>query len=500
MITRRPPSKPSRSATPLERHSNPAIPFTTTWPHPRAWLRLAVLLLAWPLLACSSHTDGAGTDRPPAAVQDPQDPDFGTSDPSASPNTGSPTTSIGPNAPFDLGEEARLDYCAGSGPPVEFQSGATQGSATACGRSVTGELFRFGLCACQDATFTGAFEIDAFDSSKGPSSAGQLLASVGVNDDLVTSGILDIRGSLVAAGGGVTPIVAANYNIDGNYFTNADLMISGANVRFGRDLWVNGDILTLGFAKVRGDVHQTPGHELSGMTVDGQVLKQDFIVPPPCPCGVDDILDIDAIVRAAKAHSHNAEVGLDNGNTISLGVGQPMLLDCGRYTFESAHFAGLGQLRAYGRTALFVDGDLTLTGAFGIDLGDTGELDVFVTGNLVLTGTGDIGSVDRPAALRFYVGGGGDISIAGATRFSANVYAPRSHVVVTGVEDIYGAFFVSSYTVTGTQRMHYDSAILNVGGNGERCDPPSGCEDDLNCTAPSVCRDGRCIPLTDGPL
>ena len=86
-------------------------------------------------------------------------------------------------------------------------------------------------------------------------------------------------------------------------------------------------------------------------------------------CGRDQILDIDAIVAAGKADNHNAAAGLGNGTQVTIGVGAALDLECGRFAFDGAHFVGLSLLKAHGRTALFIDGDLTITGAFGIDLG-----------------------------------------------------------------------------------------------------------------------------------
>jgi hypothetical protein len=137
-----------------------------------------------------------------------------------------------------------------------------------------------------------------------------------------------------------------------------------------------------------------------------------------------------------------------------------------------------------------------------VDLGTEGELDVFVTGNLLLTGAGVVGSRGRPSALRFYVGGSGDIAITGGNLFAANLYAPRSSVFITGVDDIFGSFFVGAYYATGTQRMHYDAAILRSGaGDATSCDtPPGGCKKDIDCRSPLVCKDnGSCEPLNDGP-
>ena len=339
--------------------------------------------------------------------------------------------------------------------------------------------------------FTGSFAIDALSPRGASQTQGHAAASVGVDGELGATGALDIDGSLIAAGGGPMSIISGDYRIAGNFKTNGDLSVTGGNITFGRDLWVDGDVTAIGVASVKGDLHQTPGHSASGMMIGGQQLTETFSVPTPCACADDQILDIAAIVAAGTANSHNRDLGLSDDALAFVGSG-PIDLECGRFAFPGGNIVGATVIRAHGRTALFIDGDLVITGSFGVDLGTSGELDVFVTGDLVLTGAGEVGSQDRPAALRFYVGGSGDIAITGANHFAANLYAPRAAVAVTGADDIYGSFFVGSYFATGAQRMHYDAAILD-GGDDASC--KHGCTVDLECQSPSVCQAGGCVQL-----
>lgn len=329
---------------------------------------------------------------------------------------------------------------------------------------------------------------------------GQAAASVGINGDLTTAGTMDIHGSLIVAGESPLPITSGHYHVDGNFKTNADLSATGADISFGRDLWVNGAITAIGLVSVDGDVYQSPGHEgADGLSVGGDLFSQDFSIPEPCACAEADLLDIDAIVAEGLARSHNAEAGVDADDLTQVGSG-PLVLECGRFAFPGGSIVGNTTIEVAGRTALFIDGDLEITGNFGVDLGAEGELDVFVTGNLILTGSAVVGSVERPAALRFYVGGEQDVSITGAMIFAANLYAPRATLIVSGAEHVYGSYFVGDFAAVGVQVMHYDSAVLE---DGEDCDDPppdDGCEEDRQCREPTVCdANGRCTPLVTGP-
>jgi len=453
------------------------------------------LLLAIAGGACSGDDDEAGESSGGPQVLVP-DPGNTPRTPAGSGRNTPGGSGIG--GPVTVGEPTREQYCEGEGPPVGVQLGSTRPGGT-CTTGLASRIFQYGLCSCTDAGFTGSFMIDAFASDEGPYQPGQTGASVGINEQLFTTGVVEIHGSLIVAGSGLLPITSGLFDIDGNFETNADLALTGANITFGRDLWVNGEVTAIGLAEVAGDVYQSPGHAPpTGMVIGGQLRTQDFTVAEPCACAEDQLLDIEAIVAAGTANSHNADVGLTPDGLQSVGANQ-LDLACGRFAFPSSHIVGATVLRVDGRTALFIDGDLTITGSFGVELGSEGELDVFVTGNLLLTGAGQVGSLERPAALRFYVGGAGDIFITGSNQFAANLYAPRANVTVTGADDIYGSFFVGSYTATGAQSMHYDAAVLRSGG-GDACDdPPPGCMGDADCVSPTVCEGGRCIQLIDGP-
>ena len=362
------------------------------------------------------------------------------------------------------------------------------GAASKCGAGSPSRVFEHGLCSCNDAIFTGNFSIDALDSG---ASGRPASASVGVNGELTTTGIAEIGGSLIVAGRGMSPITSASYRVDGNFETNSNLVVTGANIEFGRDLWVNGAISVLGFSSVAGDVYQTPGNPMTGMSVGGQLFQRSFQIAKPCACGEGDVLDVEAIVEAGVSG-----LGGKPGALFQLGTGGTRELGCGPFAFGPTTIIGINTLKVTGHTALYVDGDLTITGSFGVDVGAFGELDVFVSGNLLITGVGGIGSPARPAAVRFYVGGTGDIALTGSQVFAANLYAPRSRVMVTGVQDLWGSLFVGSYLATGSQRMHYDAAVVRSGGAGKACDtPPDRCKVDLDCKSPKVCAAGSCEQL-----
>lgn len=456
--------------------------------------------------------EDAGQDHTDAAVDDDArtpESDAGAGEDAATDSS----VEVSSDSGVTLGFESRDAYCAGEGSPVEIRvPGTADGGVTeqVCTTGLASRIFQFGICSCRDLDLPGAFAIDAFDSDL-PDDHNKSGASIGTNGAFTTSGSLRVRGSLVASGSGKLGVSGTDVQIDGNVRTNAKLDVAGASISFRRDLWVNGDIAVAGLVSVRGDVYQTPGHTLSPeLTIGGSAKSQVFVVPDPCACAEDQIVDIAAIVADGRAHNHNADLGLPQDATLNMQGTGGVTLDCGRFIFGSSSISGSGNtIHATGRTAVFVDGDLEIAGDFGVDVGSEGELDIFVSGNLKLSGAGTVGSVARPAALRFYVAGSEAIQIKGALVFAANVYAPRALVEIGGADDIYGALFAADVEISGAHEMHYDRAIMTSDG-GEKCEPPTpppptpptppeepGCKGDLDCDPALVCESGSCTPVLE---
>jgi len=269
---------------------------------------------------------------------------------------------------------------------------------------------------------------------------------------------------VIAAGSGLLPITNGPVHVEGNFETNADLTIAAADVSFGRDLRVNGEILAIGKVRVAGDVYQTPGHAGANVVgAGGEVRIQDFVVPTPCACGKGDVLDIEAIVADGMADNHNQKLGVSDDVLHTVTGAGALTLECGRYAVKGGKVLAGTAIEARGRVALFVAGDLTIAGKFAAQLGPDAEADVFVSGNLILVEGAEIGSLARPAALRFYVSGQGDIAVTGPLSFAANLYAPRASVYFTVDQESYGALFVEAYQGIADHVMHYDRAIARAG-------------------------------------
>jgi hypothetical protein len=397
-------------------------------------------------------------------------------------------------------------------------------------------LFSYALCSCGDVQMLsgGYFSTDSFDSRMGAITAAttQGGAPVGINGLFINHTVAPtpIRGSVIIAGEGSLQVDGA-LEVGGDLKTNATLELANSMFSFARDLWANADIHGTSAVKVPRDVYQTPGRTgAQTLSVGGRVQTRDFSVSSPCACGADAELDVAAVVAKARANNDNAELEMSSSElSASLRAGTvPASLTCGRFVLDEVSIPGNTLAKLVGRTALFVDGDLTLDGAFATDLAPGAELDVFVSGNLLIgsasqdtTGSGlggaaNVGMPGRPAAVRLYIAGSGTIYIHDAITYAAQLYAPHALVKMSSVvtTTTYGSILAGNFENQAFSFLHYDRAILDAGEDCAGAPPPAcvsskqcpaglacvagvcgACASDGDCSEPMACTNGSCGPL-----
>jgi hypothetical protein len=378
-------------------------------------------------------------------------------------------------------------------PSVSTSGGGT--SSDRCTGQIASQLFRYALCACDSVSLSGALRTAAFDSSKGPFMPGgatQTGASVGVNQTLSAVGTMDIGGSLTVGG-------VSGMSFPGMATVRGDLRVRGPLSYFGeqtvaRDVWLQGVLNGVGVLHVGGDLHQTPSVSrslINAPVVGGRDLRDSVQVDPPCACEPSQVLDVAAIVADGAKRNHNAEVGLDPDALVSVLGTRRQELECGRLFLSRISGVGDLTLSVKGRTALFVQYDVSLSGNLTIELGPEGALDLFVGGTLAFAGDQDFGDPSRAARIRMYVASNRAISIAGDTAFVGNLYAPHSAVSIVGDTNVYGAIFAGTLSRVGDTNIFYDSAIVR---EGDACDPPPRCDSCEECGATAACSNGACGP------
>jgi hypothetical protein len=406
--------------------------------------------------------------------------------------------------PWAIEPGTRDQYCAGHG------SALRSADCTPIER----QLFAYAICTCADARLDGdSFTLDGFDSSQGAYAPGEGGAAMGVDGALLASAPdIQLGGSVIVTGSDPLSITSKNLLVRGDLESSASLTLSGAGLRVARDAWLAGDIGggAPGSVVIGRDAYVKPGVKGSD-ALRGDVLLSSFSLAPPCACDPSALLDVPGIVAMAHDFADNDAVGFSKDTLRQRVDTTAVPLPCGRLILSELSIpVGTIAVTVSGRTALFIEGDIDITGTFAFVLADGAELDLFVAGDLKLQGTGAFGISTKPSATRIYVGG--QVAAYPMFNLAAAMYAP--HAALSGLpEDVYGAAFVGSFATSGTQKFHYDRAILNTpakcssaGRACARCDDCAdglacvggscgACAADSDCCAPLVCSSGRCGAL-----
>ncbi len=446
--------------------------------------------------------DAGSTDRDvPRIDAVPLGPDIPPLDVGAIDRQSTPGVDTG--AEGDAGEDApdvmltREQYCMGSGPPVLIGPPGM----TSCTGRIAERVFRYSLCSCGDLGLAGFLRTDSYDSSRSGMPPGERGGAVGVNGNWGIVGYSQVGDTLTMAGLAALNLVGA-HRIRGDFNLAGALNVAGT-LNIERNARVRGNILGLGVLEIDRDLTQHPGSSaLAVLRVRGARRTAEVNVLPPCPCRASELVDITGAIADGRVRNDNAVVGFSPSHFASVVGRQVTTLPCGRFYVDRV--AGLGsiELRVDARTALFVGGDFDLAGFFDVRLGDRGELDVFILGNVLGTGYLRMGGTSRPSGVRIYIAGDRGFTLLGASRFVGNVYAPRAPVTLVGYMNLHGSLFASRISAAGDLDVHYDRSILRVGENCPPTDPPppgacARCGG--NCATGQACVNGNCgMCTTDG--
>lgn len=340
----------------------------------------------------------------------------------------------------------------------------------ACSGQVAEDTFASALCSCEDTNVAGYLRTGSYREAD---AAGELLANVGVNRNYITTGYANIGGSFTVAG-------PRDVLFGGLLSAGQDLLLQPAAdvagvVDVGRDAWLGNELRAFGRVEITRDLYADGGAGFRGIAlvdVGGTRHTQDVAIAPPCACGSGELIDVAALVSEAEQQNDNASIGLEPEElNVVAGIGAQITLPGGRYYVDQIGGIGGVTLNVTGKTALFIGDDLLATGAFRVELAPDAEIDIFVRDNLVITGAARFGDRERPSATRVYVGGTGDVAVAGYAAFVGNLYAPTANILVGGYGQIYGSLFGKNISAAGFLSVGYDAAIQT---GGKDCPPAAG--------------------------
>lgn len=399
-------------------------------------------------------------------------------------------------------------FCAGSGPVLLV--GDSSG-AEVCGSAVAERVFRFALCSCEGYTSSHGLESDSFDSRRGPYVPGGRGGSVGVNGRIAASGPLTVGGSLWAGhADGIQAGAAGAIEVAGE-LRSAGPIASEAAVRVDHDAWVAGRVQAPDLF-VGGTLHLPDGAavDVSGSAQLGMTSRAPVSVAQPCDCGTP--VDIAGYVARHATDNDNASIRLEPSALGNIAEPTRLSLGCGRFYVDRIGGEGALTLTVTGRAALFVGGDVALQSRLIVEVAPQGELDLFVAGTIVSAERLLLGSPDRPARVRLYVGGTGTLQLSGGALVAGNVYAPQAELTTSAPVEVFGSLFVRRIAASAELEIHYDTAVLSAADDCPTPPPPTcdscgdcrnnactpdgcgACSDTTDCCAPLVCVGGSCLP------
>lgn len=405
----------------------------------------------------------------------------------------------------------------GPGPVVTLPARSASATYSACTGRIAAAHFLNALCSCSDARFGNFLQTRGFDSSRGAFQIGQpddSGASVGVNGAyILAAGSTDVGGSLSLAGS-QGPSLAGSLQVRGDFRCAGDVTVTGT-ATVARNAWLTGDLVALGSFNVEGELHHQ-GSVRALLLTSGSEVEEPVVIERPCACEPSELLDVANVVESASANNDNALAGFGPNDLSALTGPTTLELPCGRYFFERIAGSGPLTLAVSGQTALFVRDDIELSGALEVRSSAGAELDVFVAGDLDVSGPIALAQPARPAAGRIYVGGSHEIEIT--SPWVGNLYAPKGHVSASAPLEVWGSIFAAEFSSSASASFVFDRAVLNAGSACGTPNPPAGscsrcgwcsggtacvdgvcgaCRSDADCCSQSVCSNGSCVALVE---
>lgn len=401
--------------------------------------------------------------------------------------------SDGGSSAGDGGDQAA--YCSGKGPPIVVSDAS--GSAARCTGQVAATAFRYGLCVCNGLAASSAMTIDAFDSSATGATTFGNGGSAGMNSNINVSNKFSVGGSLQVAAG-----VVVNDLLVGTDLLMNDTLSANSSVTVGKNAQIAGDVKCNGALKIAGSLTYPATRTLSASSQSiGSIVRAPVTVAPPCDCAASSIFDIAGYVSARSQSNDNAAIALDSNRLANYSGDQTINLPCGRFYLNRIGGQGKVTLNITGRTALFIGGDVNINDAFSVNVGTTGELDLFINGGLTSSAPLNFGNKNTPARVRLYMGGSRNINLAANSVIGGNIYAPSSALVTAGPLEVFGAIFVNSFNPSAAVTIHHDIAILNAsqecggGSSGGGGGTPTMCSKCQDCGG-QACKGGTCGACT----
>ncbi|MDC0714681.1 hypothetical protein POL68_39900 [Stigmatella sp. ncwal1] len=359
----------------------------------------------------------------------------------------------GPPLPEDW-----VTYCQGSGPPVLVGSGGA--GTTVCSAQVAQQAFPYALCTCETLALSAPLRVDAFHGSQGPYTVGERGGALGVNGNLTSDNVVDVGGALSAEG---LIRMGFSLSVGGDLHGSGSLMGNGT-FSMAQNARVRGNV-EVGSLTVGGRLTVPSESILTGPIQAAEVLRQPVEALSPCGCAPAAQVDIAAFVANHERVNHNADIGLEPSALEGFTGSRTLELPCGRFYLN--RIAGQGGLTivAQGRTALFVGEGVSLGEHLAVQVqGPEAELDLFIGGDVAVTGSLLLGGGAKTPRMRVYIAGAGILTLPVDSAIEGHLYAPQVLLRLSGNAEVFGSVFVRRVEASNTALLHHDLDVLNAAG------------------------------------
>lgn len=382
------------------------------------------------------------------------------------------------------------EACGGFAPTLSVSVGAQRQET--CAGWIARRAFSHAICSCGDLDVLAVLASSPLDSSVESTVEDRRGAAIGANGNYGGGEYVRIDGSFTVSGAAAV-VSRGGIDVAGDLRLAAPVSAAGP-IFVGRDAWLGGATSSTSFITVGRDLHVGPSGSIGGTgpaIALGKTVQESFEVAPPCECANEELVDIDGVVSQGMTQNDNGRIGLALDALSDVASPKQVTLACGRFALQRISGEAEIALRIVGRVILVVDGDVEAGRKFSLELEPGAALDLFIGGNLTVSGESLIGDNTRPAATRVYVLGAGDIALPGTARFSANLYAPHAALTVLALGDVFGAAFGATVRSLGPLLAHYDRAVLQADADCAVA-PPAPCSSCDQCGAEKTCVAGVC--------
>ncbi|ADO70807.1 DUF7305 domain-containing protein [Stigmatella aurantiaca] len=358
----------------------------------------------------------------------------------------------GPTLPEDW-----VTYCQGSGPPVLVGHG---GTGSVCSAQVAQQAFAHALCTCETLALNAPLRVDGFHSSQGPYTVGERGGALAVNGNLTSDNVVDVGGALSAEG---LIRMGFSLSVGGDLHGSGSLMGNGT-FTVAQNAQVRGNV-EVGSLKVGGRLTVPSGFVLTGPIQAAEVLRQPVEALSPCDCAPAAQVDIAGFVANHERVNHNADIGLEPSALEGFSGSRTLELPCGRFYLNRIEGQGGLTLVAQGRTALFVGEGVRLGEQLAVEVsGPEAELDLFIGGDVEVTGPLLLGGGTRTPRMRVYIAGTGILTLPVDSAIEGHLYAPQVLLRLSGNAEVFGSVFVRRVEASSTALLHHDLDVLNAAG------------------------------------